>query len=156
MAEVVISEASPGAGPGDLEVVPALFEHACNVYKTMEDSSEMDDALGLRVYEGHLTNLFKKLLLSVPYYTEIKNRLISIGCIEQVRRGGGTAMSRWVLWKPPTLEEWKYASSRRPGRGNAVTVMQQQIKDLSALTRKLTTDVAMLQHRVEKLEEDHA
>lgn len=116
----------------------------------------MDDALGLRVYEGHLTNLFKKLLLSVPYYTEIKNRLISIGCIEQVRRGGGTAMSRWVLWKPPTLEEWKYASSRRPGRGNAVTVMQQQIKDLSALTRKLTTDVAMLQHRVEKLEEDHA
>jgi hypothetical protein len=155
VAEVVISEASPGAGPGDLEVVPALFEHACNVYKTMEESSEMDDTLGLRVYEGHLTNLFRKLLLSVPYYTEIKNRLISIGCIEQVRRGGGTAMSRWVLWKEPTLDEWKYASSKRPGRGNAVTVIQQQIKDLSAMCRKLTMDVEQLQLRVKVLEEEH-
>jgi hypothetical protein len=156
VAKTVVSEASPGAGPGDLEVVPALFEHACSVYKAMEESSEMDDTLGLRVYEGHLTNLFKKLLLSVPYYTEIKNRLISIGCIEQVRRGGGTAMSRWVLWKEPTLEEWKYASSKRPGRGNTITVLQQQIKDLIIMNRKLRDDLEHLTYRVGHLEDQNA
>jgi hypothetical protein len=136
--------AAPGAGPGDLELVPALFEHACNVYKEMVAQSEIDEELELVVYDGHLTNLFKKLRLSVPYYTEIRNRLISIGCIEQLRRGGGSATSRWVLWKEPDLDQWKYASSKKPGRGNAITVLQQQVKDLAGLVRQLRFDVDQL------------
>lgn len=117
--------------PGDLAVVPALFEHSQNVYKEMVKSArhmpEYDDLL---VYEGHLTQLFKRLRLAVPYYTEIKNHLTHMGCIEQVRRGGGSAESRWVLWKEPDLEEWK-DSTTRPRRGNKTTMHEQQIRILN-------------------------
>jgi len=122
-----------------------MFEHACNVYKEMVVQSEIDPELGLRVYDGHLTNLFKKLRLAVPYYTDIRNRLISIGCIEQLRRGGGSATSRWVLWKEPDLDEWKLSSSRRPGRGNTMTVLQQQMKDMMAMMRQLEMRVSRLE-----------
>ena len=114
----------------DLTVVPAVFEHAVRVYREMEKHSAPDEETGLMVYEGHLTNLFKKLLLSVPYYTLIKNQLIGMGCIEQVRRGGGNATSKWVLWKEPELDAWKDFNPKRARRGNATQQMAGQIKDL--------------------------
>lgn len=118
--------------PG-LVVVPALFEHAVKVYESMHREAR-EEAIGDRfhlVYEGHLTNLFKRLRLSVPYYTDIKNRLIAMGCIEQLRRGGGNGTSKWILWKLPTLPEWQQAVALAPKRGNKQTVHDQQIKDLN-------------------------
>jgi hypothetical protein len=122
----------------DLTVVPALFEHAVRVYKEMEKNSEVDSDFGDNiVYEGHLTNLFKRLRLSVPYYTSIKNQLVGMGCIEQVRRGGGNATSKWVLWKVPELEEWKNFGPARARRGNATQMMAGQIKTLHERVTKL-------------------
>lgn len=130
--------AAEGVERVDLTVVPALFEHAVRVYEEMKKNSEVDENYGDNVvYEGHLTNLFKKLRLSVPYYTSIKNQLVGMGCIEQVRRGGGNATSRWVLWKEPDLAEWKDFAPARARRGNATTMMQAQIKALSDRVAKL-------------------
>ena len=138
---------------GDLTVVPAMFEHAVRVYNQMHDEGQPDlDLSGLFVYEGHLTNLFKKLLLSVPYYTEIKNHLVAMGCIEQVRRGGGNGTSRWVLWKEPTLEEWKGTKPTRAKRGNAQTMTAQQVKDLTERMRVLEAKIDYMQEVLDRLE----
>lgn len=134
--------------PGELEVLPAQFEHACKVYKQMCEEARMDEELQCLVYEGHLTQLFRKLLLSVPYYTAIKNKLAAMGCIEQTRRGGGQGTSRWVLWKEPTLEEWKAAEVRRPRQGNKNMIMEQRIRDLTEVNRKLDVRVETLEERV--------
>jgi len=134
----------------DPTIVPALYEHACRVYKAMEEQATWSTLEGVDsdrqflLYEGHLTNLFRKLLLSVPYYTKIRNMLIALGCIEQVRRGGGNGTSKWVLWHAPALDAWKEVEARKPARGNTKTVQEQQIKDLN-------TRVAVLEQRMEVL-----
>lgn len=115
---------------GELEVQPAMFEHAVRVYDAMALEAKLDDDFDQLVYEGHLTQLFKKLLLSTPYYTSIKNKLAAMGCIEQIRRGGGSGTSRWVLWRAPDLETWKAADARKPRVGNKFLAQEQRIKDL--------------------------
>jgi hypothetical protein len=128
----------------DLTVIPALYEHALRVYQAMEAHSTIEEhqqgatwSSPLRVYDGHLTQLFKKLSLSVPYYTSIKNQLVGMGCIEQIRRGGGNATSKWVLWKCPELDAWKDFTPKKARRGNATQQMQGQIRDLHERVSKL-------------------
>lgn len=124
--------------PGDLTVVPAVFEHALAVYREMVIHARPDEDLdNLLVYDGHLTQLFRKLRLPTPYYTFIKNKLRDMGCIEQLRRGGGSATSKWVLWKEPTLEEWKGSGVARPRRGNKASMQERQIKDLAERCSRL-------------------
>lgn len=60
---------------------------------------------GVIVYEGFFTALIThKLNLSVPYYTSIRKALIRMGCVRQLKRGGGSAPSQWELVYEPTLE----------------------------------------------------
>ena len=114
--------------PSEQTVIPAVFEHAQRVYEGMVAKAAPDG--DLLVYDGHLTALFRQLRLSVPYYTLIRRKLVAMGCIEQVRRGGGTATSRWVLWKAPELDEWKGTVSVRAERGNETSQLRQQVKVL--------------------------
>jgi hypothetical protein len=137
---------------GDLVVVPALFEHAVKVYAAMAEEATKDPEINnLLVYDGHLTVLFKKLLLSVPYYTAIKNQLVAMGCIEQVRRGGGGGTSRWVLWKAPELTLWKNTSPVRARQGNKQTMQTQQIKDLA---QRLSNLEGIVERLIEALKEN--
>jgi hypothetical protein len=113
---------------------PAMFDHVCAVYKAMRAQAEMDEEYSCLVYEGHLTQLFRRLKLSVPYYTTIKNRLIAMGCIEQIKRGGGAALSRWLLWREPTLDEYHAVTERRPRKeGDRYSIVEQRIRDLQKL-----------------------
>jgi|SRR5262245_43065976 len=134
----------------DPTVIPALFEHACRVYEEMRRTAvpwkdaQPVDGVQPYVYEGHLTTLFRKLALSVPYYTSIKNQLAGMGCIEQLRRGGGSTPSKWVLWHEPELEAWKEFAPTKSRRGNATQMMQGQIKDLSDRVSKLEGQVEYL------------
>lgn len=127
-------------------VVPAMFEHAQRVYDTMHQASRKESVgeRSILVYEGHLTGLFKKLLLPQPYYTKIKNMLVAMGCIEQLRRGGGNGTSKWVVWHAPELEAWKTTEAKRPSRGNAQTMHGQMIKDLASRVDKLEQVVEAL------------
>ena len=131
---------------GELTVVPALFEHAQRVYEAMEaESIELPEYPDMKVYEGHLTNLFKRLLLSVPYYSKITGSLIGMGCIEQIRRGGGTAESRWLLWQPPELDAWKESATTRPKGGSKIMVLEQRLRDAIKV-------ISNLEGRIERLE----
>src|SRR5947207_2735468 len=86
------------------EVLPALFGHCVAVYAAMEKSARR--AGGMVVYEGMLTRLMAgpPLMLSTPYYTKIRRELLRMGCIRQLKRGGGNSASQWELCTPPTEE----------------------------------------------------
>jgi hypothetical protein len=80
-------------------------------------------------YEGHLTHLVKALNYSTPYYTKLRKHLMRMGCIQQLRRGGGTAPSVWWLKKEPDEESFKHAVEMlRPGN-RPQDAIAQQLKD---------------------------
>lgn len=148
------------------ERVPALYEHCVRAYETMlaeatpvtravdiamlEDSNvqEASPATHVRivVYEGFLTQLVTgKLNLSVPYYSTIRKSLIRMGCIRQLRRGGGNTPSQWELIHAPTLDAFENADGGVPKTAN-----QSKFE-----TMKLTYDqqIQALASRVTELED---
>jgi hypothetical protein len=79
------------------------------MYRAMMDESQIVDMEGVQsvVYEGFLTDLVKnKLNLSTPYYTKCRKALIAMGCISQLRRGGSSTPSQWLLIKEPLLSKF--------------------------------------------------
>ncbi len=122
------------------EPVPALFEQCLELYEAMAEEASMqpvhygEPEEGL-VYEGFLTHLVTdsdKLNYSNPYYTKLTSRLKDMDCIRQLKRGGSTAMSRWLLMQSPTLEHFtniaKKKNTRPSGWRDSV---DQQIRDLN-------------------------
>jgi hypothetical protein len=85
--------------------------HCQKVYQAMANESklvELDGEEKQAVYEGFLTALVtKKLSLSTPYYTKITSLLKAMGCIRQLRRGGGNSPSQWLLVKAPDQEDFE-------------------------------------------------
>jgi hypothetical protein len=141
-----------------LRVIPAMYNHITEVYTRMVDQAKPEDIEGreLLVYEGHLTKLImRELRLSMPYYTSITRALRSMGCIEQIRRGGGTSPSRWVLWKEPTFEAWQATDGDKARRGNATTVRDQRVKDLHERVAKLEEIVDQLVKALIALQDIH-
>jgi hypothetical protein len=144
------------------EIVPAMFEHCARVYTAMEKDSKVeidDNDTQMRVYEGHLTRVFAKLELSTPYYTTIMKHLKRMGCVEQIRRGGGSQTSKWRLIKEPDAQAFDAyappagraaephadAASGQDGTGNAgciggATVMfnmhEEELREYGTLEEK--------------------
>lgn len=96
-----VSEAAPAA----------MFLHCSAVYEKMLSRSSRVQADGqtqMIVYEGMLTRLVvEELGLPVPYYTKIRTSLISMGCIRQLKRGGGTSPSQWEIITEPNITLWE-------------------------------------------------
>jgi hypothetical protein len=128
--------------------LPALFEHCVKVYEAMVQHSgvsfDADATTSARVYEGHLTRLFGELGLSTPYYTSVRRKLVQMGCIDQVRRGGGNAPSRWILRKPPTAELWNSATTLRRPKTDKLAQLEQRVNDLSRTVSELHGKVEAL------------
>lgn len=122
-----------------------LFDHCVKVYKAMTDESHLDqiDGQPVRVYEGHLTKLVADLNLAAPYYTSTKNALIDMGCISQLRRGGGTAQSKWILIMWPTEELFNETPElNKPGKGK-MAVIEQQLRDVKKRMDRLEQAVGL-------------
>lgn len=138
----------------DQETLPALFDHCTAVYgamikaagtAVMEDDNHLEEDLrGKPVYEGHLTRLFAELGLSTPYYTSVMTRLKRMRCVEQLRRGGGNAHSRWVLKQEPTEALWNAAIQIRSRKGDRLSRLEQQVRDLQQTTADLMGKVNAL------------
>lgn len=144
--------------PDETSAPPALFDHCRKTYKEMlaqahavvdmstvtgidpDDetiiSSRLDED-GTRhgniiVYEGFLTQLVtSKLSLSVPYYTSIIGALKRMGCIRQLKRGGGSAPSQWELIYEPTLEAFYNAQPAKVRKPDKHMALQEQVDNLS-------------------------
>jgi len=84
------------------------------------------------VYEGFLTQLVTgQLNLSVPYYTSVRTSLIRMGCIKQLRRGGGTAPSQWEMCYEPTLDAFMHAQPKKVPKQTPDDAKAEQIRNLS-------------------------
>lgn len=118
---------------------PAMWSHCLRVYEAMERQSVRKVIFEEErvVWEGFLTKLFKELGLSVPLYTEVRQELMRMGCMSQLRRGGGPTPSIWVLFGPPTLEEYNKVppeSINTKGgakKRSAMDVLQAQINTIN-------------------------
>jgi hypothetical protein len=114
----------------------AQFDHAVKVYQAMharattevftDDEGEENSH---KVYTGHLTRLFQELLLAVPYYTSVMNTLKRMGCVEQLRRGGGNAPSKWVLYSEPKEEAFNDLKPRARKSASKLDALEQRIND---------------------------
>src|SRR5690348_16529377 len=105
-----------------------MVTHCTNVYDSMKAESEIKEVEGSRmlVWEGFLTHLTSELDLPTPYYTRLRRDLIRMGCINQLRRGGGTTPSLWQVIKPPTLDLYlSTAHTRSERESNHHMAMQQ-------------------------------
>lgn len=129
--------------PEDEKPMPALWGYTQRVYSAMEDEAEAeelpgeveegeDQPTGL-VYTGHLTSLFQTMAIPNPYYTHVTRMLKAMGCIQQLRRGGGPSMSKWLLIAPPTEEAFLEVESGKStmARKGKVAALEQRIRDLN-------------------------
>ena len=112
-------------------VPPALFEHVSTIYNAMAEGVE-EDKDGNKIWTGFATHLFKEYDLSVPYYTQVMRMLQAMDCLRQLRRGGGTAPSKWLLNQEPSMELFD-AACQIPGayRGSKAAQTDQMLRDLS-------------------------
>lgn len=127
--------------PDEERPMPALWGYVDKVYRKMEDTAEAeDDDL---VYTGHLTGLFQELGIPNPYYTSVMAALKAMGCVLQLRRGGGTSRSKWQLVTPPTEELFLANVAKGSGVGiskqhsSRLTIAEQALRDLSKRVLRL-------------------
>ena len=132
-----MSEATNGSETIEVEALPTIYDYCVRVYQAMKEEASEEtlgaqygDAEGL-VYDGFMTKLIASLNFPVPYYTKILGELKRMDCIRQLRRGGSTTTSRWVLLQEPTVELFvKMPASRKPG-GSRIEQLEQQVRDLT-------------------------
>lgn len=117
----------------------ALYLHCVNVYNRMLQEARVVTDVGdgsepMVVWEGMLTALItSKMNLSVPYYTHVTRSLKKMGCIRQLKRGGGTAPSLWELITDPTPELFAELDNNPTQQARKTTdrfsLLQQQVID---------------------------
>src|SRR5262245_43235312 len=135
---------------------PTQLVHCMTLYEAMRKTAQEvhESEVPMLVWEGFLTRLVNdELKLSVPYYTMIKNQLLAMGCMRQLRRGGGNSMSQWELIKKPTLALWNALSSESLDKSSkprgGVHSAPADNKDVAALEQRLQD----LVRRVDKLDQ---
>lgn len=133
---------------------PVLWEYAEQTYQAMlERAGRVDEKL---VYEGFISRMIiEELKFPVPSYGKILYVLRQMGCIEQLKRGGGPTPSKWVLWKTPTLEDFnKVHGPVRSKYETQVSRMEQRIDDLTRQIGGVNIPQALtdLTLRLERLE----
>ena len=129
--------------------LPSLFVHCRKIWARMAELSETVDVEGhpTSVYRGHLTKLvIKEQGLSVPYYTQVMQALKAMGCVRQLRRGGGNAKSIWELKAEPTEERWKRFEStgKTPAAAGKTAVLEQQVRDINRRLQSVEATVQLL------------
>jgi hypothetical protein len=114
---------------------PSLLQHSETVYVEMLERSKLhrEGEVSIVVYEGALTHLvMQDLGFPNPYYTKIKNMLEGMGCMKQLKRGGGGQPSQWELIKSPTRELYDEWEASAPDEEEEVeTASAQAVKDLN-------------------------
>jgi hypothetical protein len=121
------------------------------VFEEMEKTSTRKPWEGevRHLWEGYSTKLVKNLNLSVPYYSSVLGALRDMGCIIQLRRGGGSTMSVFEMVQKPTEELWnakgmtEKTRARQQGGSRQVAETQRQ-RDLSTRVADLETDISAL------------
>jgi hypothetical protein len=141
----------------DDRTVPKLYDWADAVYQKMcEAATErviVEGGPAVRVYEGHLTNLCRDLDVPNPYYTKIMKALKELGCVEQLRRGGGSALSQWIMIEAPTAEAFIDRVERKTAASGRLGQLEQRIRDLQKLVIDVSGRTELAHERLDHVEE---
>lgn len=128
-----------------------VYDHCMTVYNEMASQArEEDDG---SIYEGHLTKLFAMLQMSTPYYTLIMSKLKEMGCVEQLRRGGGNSPSRWRLLKTPSEEDFKIAKGKSERPNGRLAAIEQRIGDLNKRINNQDEEIKALRYEIGNLKQ---
>jgi hypothetical protein len=115
---------------------PALFLHCSRAYEAMLNEATKAVADGeteIIIWEGYATQLITgQLNLSTPYYTSVFGALQNMGCVKQLRRGGGSTKSQWELIKEPDFELFEAQDEKKVTRPSRQDATDDQILALSA------------------------
>lgn len=123
---------------------PALYAHIMKVWNAMYDESVI--VTEGRAWQGRLTTLFNKVGVSSGVYSSVTHRMRSMGCISQIKRGGGGNPSTWLLHKPPTIGE--FDATRH---GGYLTAERKRLGEQAAQIQALVDRIARLEARVDLL-----
>lgn len=120
------------------------------------DGSDDDDGVPNRgtmiVWEGFLTRFItEELHLSVPYYSSVTQGLKRMGCIRQLRRGGGSSPSQWELKHEPTEELF---NNTLPKKSLLLTPLQQVQAQVNSQEVRLKDVEAILENIIREAEVD--
>lgn len=90
------------------------------------------------VWEGFLTRFItEELHLSVPYYTSVTQALKRMGCVRQLRRGGGSSPSLWELLTEPTEGLFNNSLPKKIYQVPRVEQLQEQVDSQEARIKSL-------------------
>jgi hypothetical protein len=128
---------------------PSMFMHCEAVYDKMraEAREVFEDDVPFVVWEGYLTKLVKSLNMPSPYYSAIRNALTDMGCIKQLRRGGGNSKSQWEMIKPPVLDAYQELPDPTAKRGveaSDMAYLKQRVADQATRIDRLESNVETL------------
>jgi hypothetical protein len=126
----------------DSKPMKALYDHCISVYEAMEEDAVPEEGvlegvgatedIGYMIWTGHTTQIFAKLGMATPYYTSVMSALKKMGCVEQVKRGGGNSMSKWRLVRRPEEEAFLAAEKIKTPVQGSQKALEQQVRDLTA------------------------
>jgi hypothetical protein len=139
---------------------PALYDHCVTVYDAMLQrayrTTPANDEPPQVIYEGKLTQLIRELHLPVPYYTFTLTELKRMGCVKQLRRGGGTAPSQWELITEPTTDLWNgnggHSTTYTSSKQREMAMVNQQIRNLTSRVNELVNAHNLLVEQVTALQ----
>lgn len=123
------------------EVRPALYNHCEQIWEALIKTAKPTEIDGqhVAIWTGFMTKLFEEEHFSVPYYTSVTSALKNMGCIRQLRRGGGSSPSEWMLIHAPTYDLYKAFEGTPSLRSGVVSKRNQAIEQaLRDLNRRLT------------------
>lgn len=132
----------------DSEVLSVMYEHCTRAYDLMkvEAKPEPGSKKGYMVWEGFMTHLINdQMKMSTPYYSSILNHLKRMGCIQQLRRGGSSTPSQWLLITSPTPELFRHSTEKTSRSAIKLDGMEQRIVDL---TRRVSTLETLLRNGI--------
>jgi hypothetical protein len=134
-----VNATSPDGSEQSERIAPANYHHCREIYQEMESQATRQG--DMIVYEGHLTHLIRNKNYSTPYYAKLTQGLKRMGCIRQLRRGGGNAISQWQLIQEPTEDLWfSTADKKLPAGGKTgqrLDAVEQTIRDFNRRLQEL-------------------
>jgi hypothetical protein len=142
------------------DTTPALFFHCVEAYEEMLARAQrvtLDEGTEGIVYEGFITALFRDVLkYSSPYFSSVTQALTKMGCARQLKRGGSSTPSQWIMITEPTPELFAKYQEEMPARVKYVTViehagLEQRVKDLTVRVSKIDAILAALIGEEEEL-----
>jgi len=140
----------------DDDSTPIMFDHCVAVFNAMQKTAAIKETEGgvrIAVWEGYLTRLIQQDLdLAVPYYSSIRAHLIRMGCVKQLRRGGGSSMSQWEVIKPPTKELFESAEATGSQKLQRKETHSQQLNDLTKRVASLEQNERTLIDTINRLQ----